>query len=107
MFEEPGRAGQAYNSIVSAGSIISGGTVRHSVISPGVFVDQGALVESSVIMDQVRIGEGAVIRRAIIDKNVTVAPGARIGTDPELDASHFTVSRPGIVVIGKGEKVVA
>ena len=107
VFEEPGRAGQAYNSIVSAGSIISGGTVRHSVISPGVFVDQGALVESSVIMDQVRIGEGAVIRRAIIDKNVTVAPGARIGTDPELDASHFTVSASGIVVIGKGEKVVA
>jgi len=70
-------------------------------------VDQGALVEDCVIMDNVRIGEGAVVRRAIIDKNVVVAPGARIGTEPELDASHFTISPNGIVVIGKGEKVVA
>jgi glucose-1-phosphate adenylyltransferase len=107
VFEEPTRAGMAFNSIVSAGSIISGGTVRHSVISPGVVVEQGALVEDSVIMDQALIGEGAVVRRAIIDKNVTVAPGARVGTDPEMDASHFTISASGIVVIGKGEKVVA
>lgn len=107
VFEEPGRAGQAFNSIVSGGVIISGGTVRHSVLSPGVFVDQHALVEDSVIMDNVRIGEGAVVRRAIIDKNVVVEPGVRLGTEPELDASHFTISPHGIVVIGKGEKVVA
>jgi glucose-1-phosphate adenylyltransferase len=106
VFEEPGRAGQAFDSIVSAGAIISGGTVRHSIISPGVKVDQGALVEDSVIMDNVRIGERAVVRRAIIDKNVVVAPGARVGTEPELDASHFTISARGVVVIGKGEKVV-
>lgn len=106
VFEDDGRAGQAFDSIVSAGSIISGGTVRHSIISPGVKVDQRALVEDSVIMDNVRIGEGAVVRRAIIDKNVVVAPGVHVGTDPELDASHFTISGRGIVVIGKGEKVV-
>ncbi len=106
VFEEPGRAGLAYNSIVSGGTIISGGTVRGSVISPGVIVQQGALVEGSVLMDNVRIGEGAVVRRAIIDKNVTVEPGARVGVDPEIDASRFTISARGIVVIGKGEKVV-
>jgi glucose-1-phosphate adenylyltransferase len=106
VFEDDGRVGQAFDSIVSAGSIISGGTVRRSIISPGVKVDQRALVEDSVIMDNVRIGEGAVVRRAIIDKNVVVAPGVHVGTDPELDASHFTISGRGIVVIGKGEKVV-
>jgi glucose-1-phosphate adenylyltransferase len=106
VFEEPGRAGQAFDSIVSAGAIISGGTLRRSIISPGVKVEQGALVEDSVIMDNVRIGEGAVVRRAIIDKNVIVAPGVRVGTEPELDASHFTISARGVVVIGKGEKVV-
>ena len=66
---------------------------------------QGALVEDSVIMDNVRIGEGAVVRRAIIDKNVAWRR-AWVGIDPELDASHFTISARGIVVIGKGEKVV-
>jgi glucose-1-phosphate adenylyltransferase len=91
VFEEPG--GPARRSIRSfRGVIISGGTVRRSVISPGVIVEQGALVEDSVIMDNVRIGEGAVVRRAIIDKNVTVEPGAQVGVDPELDASHFTIS---------------
>lgn len=106
VFEEPGRNGLAYDSIVSGGTIISGGTVRRSVISPGVFVDQGAVVEGSVVMDHVRIGEGAIVRRAIIDKNVTVEAGARVGVAPELDTSRFTISAGGVVVIGKGEKVV-
>ena len=107
VFEEPGRAGLAFNSIVSGGVIISGGTVRRSVISPGVFVEQGALVEDSVVMDNVHIGEGAVVRRAIIDKNVVVEAGVRLGTEPELDAGHRTISAKGVVVVGKGEKVVA
>jgi glucose-1-phosphate adenylyltransferase len=54
----------------------------------------------------VRIGENSIIRGAIIDKNVTVEPGARVGVDPEFDASRFTISAGGVVVIGKGEKVV-
>jgi glucose-1-phosphate adenylyltransferase len=107
VFEEPGRTGMAFDSIVSNGTIISGGTVRRSIISPGVKVEQRALVENSVIMDNARIGEGAVVRGAIIDKNVVVEPGVQVGTDPELDASRFTVSAGGVVVIGKGEKVVA
>ncbi len=107
VFEEQGRAGVAYDSIVSGGTIISGGTVRRSVISSGVRVDKGALVEESVVMDRAHISEGAVVRRAIIDKDVFVAPGASVGVEPELDASHFTISARGVVVIGKGEKVVA
>ena len=106
VFEEPDRNGLAYDSIVSGGTIISGGTVRRSVISPGVFVEQRALVEGSVIMDNARIGENAVVRRAIIDKNVMVEPGAQVGVDRELDASRFTISAGGVVVIGKGEKVI-
>jgi glucose-1-phosphate adenylyltransferase len=97
--------GQALDSMVCAGSIISGGTVRSSVISPGVVVDSHALVENSVLMHDVVVGQGAVVRNAILDKNVQVPPGARIGLDPDLDRARFTVSDNGIVVIGKGEKV--
>jgi glucose-1-phosphate adenylyltransferase len=97
--------GMAVDSMVCAGSIISGGTVRSSVISPGVLVHPHASVEHSVLMHDVVIGAGAVVRNAIIDKNVKVPPGAQIGVDPILDKARFTVSPNGIVVIGKGEKV--
>jgi glucose-1-phosphate adenylyltransferase len=97
--------GQALDSIVCAGSIISGGTVRSSVVSPGVLVNHHALVENSVLLHDVTVGVGAVIRNAIIDKNVQVPPGAMIGVDPEADKARFTISPKGIVVIGKGEKV--
>ncbi len=97
--------GMALDSMVCAGSIISGGTVRSSVISPVVLVHPHAVVEQSVLMHDVVVGAGAVVRNAIIDKSVHVPPGARIGVDPLLDKSRFTVSPNGIVVIGKGEKV--
>jgi glucose-1-phosphate adenylyltransferase len=107
VFEEGDRTGRALDSIVSAGVIISGGTARRSVLSPGVKVESGALIEESVIMDDVVVGPDAMIRRAIIDKNVVVPPGASIGVEPELDAQRFTRSNKGVVVIGKGEKLPA
>jgi len=105
VFEGAEGTGQALNSMVSAGAIISGGTVRRSVISPGVVIESHAEVDGSVLMDDVRVGPGAVIRNAIIDKNVFVPPGAHVGIDLEHDRQHFTVSEGGIVVIGKGQTI--
>jgi len=107
VFEDGDRRGQAFNSLVSAGCIISGGTVRRSVLSAGVLVERQALVEGSILMDGVHVHEGAVVRNAIIDKVVEVPAGVRIGVDLDHDREHFTVSPRGIVVIGKGQKVPA
>ena len=104
---EPGRTGQAHNSLVCAGAIISGATVCDSVISPGVRVESRASVEQSVLLHDVVVGPGAVVRRAIVDKNVRVPAGARIGVDFEADRHRFTVSGGGVVVVGKDELIPA
>jgi glucose-1-phosphate adenylyltransferase len=105
VFDLDERRGMAVDTMVSGGVIISGGTVRRSVLSPGVRVHSYAEVERSVLLDNVVIGRNAIVRNAIIDKNVEVPPGARIGVDPELDRARFTVSDDGVVVIGKNEKI--
>jgi glucose-1-phosphate adenylyltransferase len=107
VWEEPGRVGAAMNSMVCAGVVISGGTVRRSILSPRVHVHSRAEVEGSVLMHGVDVGGGAVVRNAIVDKNVTIAPGAHVGVDPEADRARFPLSPGGVVVIGKGQTVEA
>jgi len=95
--------GSATDSIVSPGTIISGGTVDDSVLSPNVRIDEHARVEASVLLSGVRVGSGAVLHKTILDKNVVVAPGAQVGVDHEHDAARgLTVSEAGITVAAKG-----
>ena len=94
--------GIAFDSVVGAGSIISGGELRRTVASYDVYAGRDSVVESSVLMPAVRIGDGARVKNEILDKNVIVEPGASIGFDIERDRQRFTVSPGGIVVVGKG-----
>ena len=94
--------GIAFDSVVGAGSIISGGELRRTVASYDVYAGRDSVVENSVLMPSVKIGENAKVRNAILDKNVVVEPGAIIGFDLERDRERFTVSTGGIVVVGKG-----
>lgn len=94
--------GNAHESMVGAGTIISGAHVRTSVIASAVSIEAGAYVEGSVVMPGVRIGRNAVVRKAILDKNVEVPDGAQIGVDVERDRDLYTVSDGGVVVLGKG-----
>ncbi|MDQ3107857.1 MAG: glucose-1-phosphate adenylyltransferase [Actinomycetota bacterium] len=102
-----GRLGVALDSLLSPGVIVSGGTVTHSVLSPGVRVHSWAQVENSVLFEDVEIGQHAVVRNAIIDKHVIVPDGAQIGVDAEHDQARFTISDGGVVVIGKGETITS
>ncbi len=102
--DAPGRKGLSLNTIVCQGSIISGGEVRHSILSPNVRINSFALVEESLLFDGVNVGRNARVRRAIIDKEVHVPAGVTIGYDAELDrARGLTVTETGITVVPKGE----
>lgn len=101
---DPDRCGKAIDSIVCPGTIISGGSVKGSVISTDVRVNSYATVEDSIIFQGVDIGRHARIRRAIIDKGVSIPGGMEIGYDLELDRRRgFSVSPNGIVVISKND----
>jgi glucose-1-phosphate adenylyltransferase len=99
------RHGEAHDSLLGAGVIVSGGTVERSVLSTLVHVQRDARVEGSVLLDDVRVGYGARVRNAILDKNVVVEDGAQIGIDPEHDRARFSVSNNGIVVVAKNQIV--
>ena len=111
VFADPGdgsghaRMGIATDSLVSEGSIISGGRIDRCILSPQVRINSFAHVEESILLDGVDIGRYCRIRRAIIDKDVKVPPNTEIGYEPEADARRFTVS-DGIVVVPKGYKFV-
>ncbi len=98
------RVGRAYNSLVTDGTIISGGLVERSILGPNVRVNSYSYITDSIIMNNVNIGRYARIRRTIIDKNVEIPPGTEIGFDSEEDKKRFKVSETGIVVIPKNYK---
>ena len=98
-----GNQGRTTDSIVSLGTVVSGGIVERSVLSPNVRVHSRALVTDSVLLDDVQVGRDSTIRRAILDKGVVVADGAAVGVDRNRDlARGFTVSETGITVVAKG-----
>jgi glucose-1-phosphate adenylyltransferase len=99
VFSDPNRTGAAFDSIVSSGCILSGGTVRNTVISPDVRVNSYTEVDSSIIFSHVNIGRHCRIRRAIIDRDVHIPEGTIIGYDTEADRQRYFVTDSGITVV--------
>ena len=102
--DEGRRCGQALDSIISAGCIISGSRVSGSVLCPNVRVHSFCNVEQSILMPGVRIGRHASIRRAIVDRDVFIPRGALIGFNAEADRARHQVTDSGIVVVEKDDE---
>ncbi len=102
------RRGEALDSIVCQGAIISGGMARRCVIGPGVRVNSYAEVTGSILFEGVDVGRHARIRGAIIDKGVHIPSGTEIGYDSGEDRRRgWTVTDSGLVVIARGERIGA
>jgi glucose-1-phosphate adenylyltransferase len=98
--QEGRRMGVAVDSIVSAGCIVSGGRVLHSVLSPGVRVNSYCEVEYSILMPDVEIGRNSRLRRAILNTGVKLAESSTVGLDPGADrANGYHVTEGGITVV--------
>ncbi|MFO7737952.1 MAG: glucose-1-phosphate adenylyltransferase [Desulfatiglandaceae bacterium] len=93
------RAGQALDSLVAHGCIISGSMVRNSVLSYNVFVQSWSKIEESVIMENVVVGRHARIKKAIIAEGVRIPAHTEIGCNPNMDRNRFTVTQRGITVV--------
>jgi glucose-1-phosphate adenylyltransferase len=106
VFSSRERCGEAHDSIVCAGAIVSGGRVSRTIVGPESRVNSYADVEDSILFARVDVGRRAKIRRAIIDKGVHIPEGVRIGYDEEEDRERgFTVTPSGVVVIAKAESM--
>ena len=93
------RRGQAMQSLVSGGCIVSGSLVRRSLLFTGVHVHSWASVENAVVLPYVNIGEGARLNNVVVDRGVRIPNGMVVGEDPELDAKRFYRSDRGICLI--------
>ncbi len=101
VFGQAGRDGQAVNSVVSAGCIISGSCVSHSLLSQDVRINSYSNVDSSILFPHVNIGRHCQIRRAIIDRDVHLPEGTVIGFNPAEDRKRYLVTESGLTVVAR------
>src|SRR5690606_7457158 len=97
--EEGRRCGQALDSIISNGCIVSGSRVTGSILCPNVCVHSFCHIDQTILMQGVRVGRHARIRRAMVDRDVLIPRGAVIGYDADEDRRRYTVTEGGIVVV--------
>jgi len=99
-FDEEDRRGQAIDSVISGGCIISGGQVRNSVLGRNVYVHAGAEIDACVLFDNCDIGRNARLHRCILQKNARIPEGSVVGYDHKEDKKRYHVTESGIVIVG-------
>jgi glucose-1-phosphate adenylyltransferase len=99
--DENDRRGHAINSLVSGGCVVSGATVRDSLLFSKVRANSYARIEESVILPEVNIGRYARLRKVVVDRGCDIPPNLVVGDDPAADASRFHRSEGGVTLITK------
>jgi glucose-1-phosphate adenylyltransferase len=104
VFAEEGRKGEALDSLISPGCIVSGSRISGTILCPNVRVHSFCQIEQSILMPGVRVGRHAQIRRTIVDRDVLIPRGARIGYNLQEDRRRHTVTEDGVVVVTVDEE---
>jgi glucose-1-phosphate adenylyltransferase len=99
VFDDETRRGMAVDSLVSGGCIVSGATVRGSLLFSKVRVNSYARLEGAVLLPDVQVGRGARLTRVVVDRGVTIPEGMVVGEDPAEDARRFHVSEGGVTLV--------
>lgn len=97
--DEDERRGMAVSSLVSDGCVVSGASLRHTLVSTGARVNSYAQVENAIILPNVTVGRSAKLKNVVIDAGVIIPGNLVVGEDPELDAARFCRTRRGICLI--------
>jgi glucose-1-phosphate adenylyltransferase len=97
--DEDGRRGEAVTSLVSGGCIVSGASIRRSLLFTGVQLHSYAKIENAVVLPYVNIGRGARLKNVVIDRGVQIPEGLVVGEDPEFDGNKFRTTQQGISLI--------
>jgi glucose-1-phosphate adenylyltransferase len=97
--DDDGRRGTAVSSLVSGDCIVSGATVRRSLVCTGARINSYSHLEGAVILPEVRIGRNVRLSNVVVDRGVTVPEGLVVGEDPDLDATRFRRTERGVCLI--------
>ena len=99
MFDDENRRGMALNTLVSSGCIVSGATVRRSVLFSNVRVGENSVLEDAVILPNVVVGRGVTLRRVVVHKHCILPDGFKAGVFPAEDRARFHVTERGVTMI--------
>ncbi|MBK9117227.1 MAG: glucose-1-phosphate adenylyltransferase [Betaproteobacteria bacterium] len=99
VFDGDALRGTALDSVVSSGCIVSGATVRRSILFSKVRVNEGSLVEDSIVLPEVVVGRGVTLKRAVVDKRCVLPDGFTAGVRPDEDRARFHVTERGVVLV--------
>lgn len=99
IFDDDGRRGMAVDTLIAGGCIVSGATIRRSILFFSTTVDDHSEVVDSVVLPKVTIGKNCRIKRAVIDKGASIPDGMVIGHNHTDDAKRFHVTPEGIVLV--------